>query len=50
MNERVIGIKRQEFLFLPDGNLPEKYKKAGFIKIYRYRCYQKEDIGNGLKE
>ncbi len=79
--DTVIGIKRQELLFLPDGNLPgnvdlgdilrfsmkngitkvladlpeneelpEQYKRAGFNRVYLYRCYQKEDIGNGLTE
>lgn len=79
--DAVIGIKRQELLFLPDGNLPEdvaledilqlskingikkiladipeteelleKYKQAGFNRIYLYRCYQKEDTRNGLTE
>lgn len=79
--DTVIGLKRQELLFLPDGNLPddvaiedilhfsmingitkvladipakeelpEQYKWAGFNRAYLYRCYQKEDIGNGLTE
>ncbi len=79
--DTVIGIKRQELLFLPDGNLPgnvdlggilrfsmkngitkvladlpenedlpEQYKRAGFNRAYLYRCYQKEDIGNGFTE
>jgi len=87
--DTVIGIKRQELLFLPDGNLledmdledilqlskingikkiladipeteelPEKYKQAGFNRIYLYRCYQKGGeilrktggLGNGLTE
>lgn len=79
--DAVIGLKRQELLFLPDGNLPddvtiedilqfsimngikkiladipakeelpEQYKRAGFNRAYLYRCYQKEDTGNGLTE
>ena len=78
--DTVIGIKRQELLFLPDGNLPdasiedilrfsvdngvtrmladipgkeelpEQYGRAGFQKAYLYRCYQKEDTGNGFTE
>ncbi len=79
--DTVIGIKRQELLFLPDGNLsddvaiedilqfsimngikkiladipakeelPEQYKRAGFNRAYLYRCYQKEDTGNGPTE
>lgn len=79
--DAVIGLKRQELLFLTDGNLPddvtiedilqfsimngikkiladipakeelpEQYKRAGFNRAYLYRCYQKEDTGNGLTE
>lgn len=49
-NDTFIGIKRQELSFLPDGNLPEKYKRAGFNRDYLYRCYQKEDTRNGFTE
>ncbi len=30
--------------------LPEQYKRAGFNRVYLYRCYQKEDTGNGATE
>lgn len=73
-DDTVVGIKRQELLLLPDGNLPdnvdledvlrfslingvtkiladipakeevsEQYMRAGFNRVYLYRCYRKQE-------
>ena len=41
--DTVICIKQQGLLFLPDGNLPEQYGRAGFHRAYLDRCYQMKE-------